>query len=762
MSDQSTTALRTVLLAATILSSPLIANRAFAQAAETSAAVGAETSAAVGQEGTGLEQIVVTAQRRGENLQKVNVAATALSADALDDKAVVNLNDLQYAAPSLSLAYNGLTSAVNIRGVGLASGSASVSNGVAYYKDGIFQPQIATNGSLFDVGSVEVLRGPQGTFVGSNSTGGAIFVNSVSPTLERVLGYVEGELGSYNRRELQGAVNLPVGDTLAIRFAGQKRDRDSYFHDIGPFNNEPDSRDEIGGRVGILWHPGKFQALIKAEHNVYETGGYAYQPIRGVGGSAYQAYRQADNRILNYDDRTENTEKKFQVSGEFRYKLDSGLTFRLLSGYQYNSTKNLYDNDATNKAASYPAGPPKVSQDQFTWERIHTEEVNIISPTDRRFSWIVGGYYQDNTIFYAINQVSAGFPTFITGDKFKKRTTGLFGQGTFRFTDTLALDLGVRYSEFKTTGQGRVVVGIGVPASPFNTVGLQVADLGGEYSDSKFTGKAALNWTPNADTLIYAFVARGYKPGNYLTRTTSFEPETVLDYEIGYKGSFAHDMFRTQVGAFYYDYSNFQTEARNVASGQTAVTNLADAAIKGVEANVQGRLGGLRIDGAVSYVDSKLSATTFVNNRAFGAAFPGLTLPQCAPGVAQTTPPTTCVNYTPFLTTTDGGPNLFSPKWSFNAGVEYEFKVGDEVTLTPRLNYAYLSEQFVNILYNPVLDKLPSRGLLSARLSLQYRSFLVEGYATNLTKEVYTVGQTGNNEFFGAPREYGLRVRASF
>lgn len=754
MTNQSNTALRTALLAATILSTPLVASRAFAQAAET--------SPAVGQASTGLEEIVVTAQRRGENLQKVNVAATALSADALVDKAVVNLNDLQYAAPSLSLAYNGLTSAVNVRGVGLASGSASVSNGVAYYKDGIFQPQIATNGSLFDVGSVEVLRGPQGTFVGSNSTGGAIFVNSVSPTLERVLGFVEGELGSYNKRELKGAVNLPIGETLAIRFAGQKRERDSYFDDIGPFNNEPDSRDEIGGRVGILWRPGKFQALIKAEHNIYKTGGYAYQPIRGVGGSAYQAYRQTDYRVLNYDDLTKNTEKKILVSGEFRYMLDSGLTFRLLSGYQYNSTTNLYDNDATNKAASYPSGLGKVSQDQFTWERIHTEEFNIISPTDQAFSWIVGGYYQYNTIYFAINQVSGGFPTFITGDKFKKQTTGLFGQGVFRFTDTLALDLGARYSQFKTTAEGRVVVGIGIPVPPFNSVGLQVADLGGEYSDSKFTGKAALNWTPNDDTLVYAFVARGYKPGNFLTRTTSFEPETVIDYEIGYKGSFANDMLRTQIGAFYYNYSNFQTEARNVASGQTAVTNLADASIKGVEGNLQGRFGGLRIDGSVSYVDSELSATTFVNNRAFGTSFPGLTLPQCAPGVAQTTPPTTCVNYTPFLTTTDGGPNLFSPKWSFNAGIEYEFDLGNEMTLTPRLNYAYLSEQFVNILYDPVLDKLPSRGLLSARLSLHYRSYLVEGYVTNLTKEVYTVGQTGNNEFFGAPREFGLRVRASF
>ena len=126
-------------------------------------------------------EIIVTAERREENLQDVPIAATALTGDQLDGKAVQSLEDLQYAAPSVSITDQGLTQSVNLRGIGIASGSPAVANGVATYIDGIFQPPIVTSSSFYDIGSIEVLRGPQGTLVGSNSTGGAIFINTANP-----------------------------------------------------------------------------------------------------------------------------------------------------------------------------------------------------------------------------------------------------------------------------------------------------------------------------------------------------------------------------------------------------------------------------------------------------------------------------------------------------------------------------------------------------------------------------------------------------
>jgi iron complex outermembrane receptor protein len=148
-----------------------LAHAALAQApASAGSAAGAQPST-----GGQLQEVVVTAERRTENLQTTAIAATVLSENELVQKGVMQMSDLQTASPSLSITPAGLTANVNIRGIGLDSGSPSVVPGVASYRDGLWQPPILTTDSFYDVGSVEVLRGPQGTFVGSNSTGGAIF-----------------------------------------------------------------------------------------------------------------------------------------------------------------------------------------------------------------------------------------------------------------------------------------------------------------------------------------------------------------------------------------------------------------------------------------------------------------------------------------------------------------------------------------------------------------------------------------------------------
>jgi len=143
---------------------------------------------------------------------------------------------------------------------------------------------------------------------------------------------------------------------------------------------------------------------------------------------------------------------------------------------------------------------------------------------------------------------------------------------------------------------------------------------------------------------------------------------------------------------------------------------------------------------------------TFINARALP---PGQLGPQCAPGV-----PVQCFDYTPFFITTKGGPNLFSPKWSYNAGIEYRFDLGD-TRLTPRLNYGYVGSRFNYIAYGPD-DRLNGRGLLSALITLERGDWRVEGFATNLTNKTYVSGRQGNNEFYGAPREYGVRLGVKF
>ena len=713
---------------------------------------GAETDTAgpAGTDNGGLAEIVVTAQRRSENLQTVPIAATALTATGLAEKSVTRLSDLQFASPALSVVDAGLTQSVNIRGIGLASPSPAVSNGVATYLDGLFQPPTASTNAFYDIAGVEVLRGPQGTLVGSNSTGGAIFINTQNPKLNGVGGYAEGSYGNYNSANAQGAINLPVTSTLAVRVAGNYLRHDSYFDDIGPLNNHPGRLDEKSGRLGLLWKPGNFQALYKLELTDRNTGGYAYRPILGT---QYAAQRIGDIRTLNYNSPTRNHERTFINSLELRYNLDNGITLRSISGYQNRRIRNLYDVDAT--------GTALFTQDQFVREQVTTEELNIISPTDGAFNWILGGYYQRNKVDLFITSTGNPAPTRTSATTIKT-TTGIFAQGNYKVTDKLEIQLGGRYSHFKTTSTGGLFrgayTGPGTTGPAFTTVNIRLVDLAGGEKDSRATGKLAVNYKLDANNFLYAFAARGYKPGGFNSATSRFSPETVWDYEAGLKSTFADGHLRTQIGGFWNQYHGFQFSIIDTNTGAAAVTNLPSARIRGFEAQVQAKFGGLSADFGGAYVDSRLGSITFVNTRRLP---PGGNLgPQCATGVASNPP--TCFNYGPFLQTNAGGVNLLSPKWTYNAGVQYSVHTSGDATLTPRLNYAYVGSQFTTLFYDPITDRLKSRGLLSALLTYRVGRYQIEGYGTNLTNKKYVSGQAGNNEFYGAPRQYGVRASVNF
>ena len=134
--------------------------------------------------------------------------------------------------------------------------------------------------------------------------------------------------------------------------------------------------------------------------------------------------------------------------------------------------------------------------------------------------------------------------------------------------------------------------------------------------------------------------------------------------------------------------------------------------------------------------------------------------PQCADGVPSNPP--VCFDYNPYLTTVGNGPNLFSPEWSYNFSVSYDFYIGADTILTPRLNYAYVGSRWTNYLYDPATDYLAAHGLLSGLVSLRVHDWMLEIYGNNLTDKKYVSGQSGNNEFYGAPREYGVRVSTHF
>jgi iron complex outermembrane recepter protein len=302
-----------------------------------------------------------------------------------------------------------------------------------------------------------------------------------------------------------------------------------------------------------------------------------------------------------------------------------------------------------------------------------------------------------------------------------------------------------------------VFIGNGIPVFPPG--GLQVASLAGSHEDQRATGKAAINWNLGADNLLYGFVARGYKPGGFNSEDSEFDPETVLNYEAGWKSTFLGGRMRSQLAAFYNDYSDFQFDVLEPLTGQGGIRNVSSGTIKGFEAQIEARLGAFGFDAGAAYVDSNLGGLTFVNERLLP---PGNLGPQCAAGVPSSPP--FCFDYQPYTISTSGGPNLYSPKWTYNVGAELTLPVGADATLRPRLNYSYVGRRFTYLAYSPLSDRIEDFGLLSALLTLQKGRWFVEAYGTNLTDETYVSGQAAasRNEFYGSPRQYGLRVGAGF
>ncbi len=713
-----------------------------------------------------LDEVVVTAERRSQNIQTTSIAMTALSAEALADKGVRDQTDLQFAAPSLSMTQVGFTENVNIRGIGINLQSPVVVSGVALYRDGLFYPgNIMADEPYYDVADVEILRGPQGTFVGQNSTGGAILVTSKSPMLDGTHADIELQTGNYQEVQVRGAVNVPLSNTWGARVAFNHESRNSFFDNVQNRLVQPGKVDQTNLRFGLLFAPNEnFSALWKSEYNTNSTDGYPQRPIPGT---VYARLAPQNPWQLNYD-RTDvrNDERSVRTGLEIKYRLPDGISFRSISGFQYGQLSMLFDEDATN-APTAGSPLPGSYQPQFIHERVTTQEIDVLSPETGFFRWVVGGSYMHRDVpveFTTYTQAGAGTP-FPVGTPVEaidiainnpSDAFGVFGQGTFELTDALELQAGLRYSHDWIGSRGRVMIepNLGAGLVPVATIPNTTP-----FSDHKITGKVGLNYKLDSNNFLYAFAANGYKTGGpNPASTVVFQPETVWDYEAGWKATVLEGHVRTQLGGFYMNYDNFQAQELNIITGggQQTVFNLQGTSrIYGAELQIQGRMASFTVDAAASYVHSSLGAAQAIDLRALPNGGNGLG-PQCA--VGQTA---NCFNYTPYFQDIAGSQNPYSPKLTANVGVQYALQLPRGV-LTPRLDFSYIGRQFTTIFNNPSLDRLEVRHLLNAQLTYQLNAWQVAVFGTNLSNQTYVAGQQGNNEFLGAPRQYGVRVGASF
>ena len=687
---------------------------------------------------TSVQEVVVTAERRTTNLQTTPIAATVLNQDDLVRRGVFTVDQLQFVSPSLTVNNFGQGNNVDIRGIGKGEHNTQTGTGVVTYRDGLASfPGYFQEEPFYDISSVELLRGPQGTFSGQNATGGALIVNTQDPKINGgYTGYVLAHYGNYNDAGVQGAVNLPINDTLAARVAVNTEYHDTFFNINGLTKGDPDTR-WASIRGSLLWKP--IEALtveLKVDGNFLDNGGYFGTPTTGPKSNLFD---------INTNYETYAVDQFVRVGLKADYTFGNGYDLRTISGFQKGRTGWKGDIDGTATASDIIA--------EATDETLWSQEINLISPSTGPFRWIVGAYYQHNQYDFPPT-FDIGFPEGVLDLDFYgtnvTHTYAGFGQVTYELPAGFEIQAGLRYSLFSTTNNTLYFI------PEYGTMLNQAQDQ--RFKGNNLTGKVALNWTVNRDNFLYTFFATGAKPGGLNTTLYTFpiEPipgpfrqEYVYDYEVGWKSQFFNRHLRTQVGFYYNTFENFQVSVPIPSNPQftTEINNPAATKLYGVEGSAQAVFGAFSLDANIGYNHSSLG-TVYVHDPRISTAGP------C--DITNGPSSATCFNL-------GGHPQTYAPELTYNMALRYDYKLTGGDIVTPSVNFAHVSEQWATLFDNVAAgDHLQARDILGATLAYTHGDVVVTAYGNNLTNDHYVSAVSAPLRLPGLPRQYGVQLLKKF
>ena len=688
------------------------------------------------------DRVVITAERREQDAQDVPISASIFSGDELTQQGVNVINDIQRIAPSIAINTFNRSTFVNIRGVGIAQSAPTSNPGVAFYIDGALIPHEQFIGqAFFDVGAIEVLRGPQGTLTGQNSTGGAMYVRTPAPDFTKDSGYVDQTIGDYGWYKTTIALNAALTDTLALRGSLVRDVRDSFTDNIGPSLSEPGNLDLFAGRFNLEWRPwdgGTFN-LRYENFNLLSDNNAVKRRNDTV---------STDPFVIQEDATSYQNQAGERISGEARIDLTPGIALRFLTSKQLGSTKDQTDGDRSATAPPRPVLPAAAGTNTGRVSFARTEfdtwinEVNLLSTGDGPFQWVAGAFYldetvslqqlRDNTSTTTLQRLQAGRSA-ITQTEAVNTTKSVFGQVEYSFTPQWQVIAGARYSEDQQDYNRIISAG-----------GTGIAT---QQSDET-TGKLALNYKPTDDIMLYASASKGYKAGgvNLTFTDPNFEPETNVVYELGAKTELLDGNLRLNADIFSSDYQDIQLAS--LRNGLPTTQNAASGEAFGAELEVNWQIDAFNFNGGLGYLDATFAENACINNTNAAAG----TDPGCSTGnrlvpAGQTLP--------------------FSPKFTINLGAEYEYRFGD-MTVTPRLQYNRVTEQLATP-FPSSLTLVPDHDVWDFRLSFRPNDrLLLEAFANNLFDEVYIASQIQNSSsadggiIYGAPQQFGVRAKYDF
>lgn len=547
--------------------------------------------------------IIVRAQRRAQSALDVPVQVTSLDADRLDDAGVTDLSSLGDRIPNTYFGSNtGYgTPAFSIRGVGgtLSTGGEEP---VAIFFDDQFIPRTFPS-ALLDVESVEVLRGPQVTLYGRNATAGAILLRSARPDLQRITGYARAQISSFDSREIEGALSVPLSDTLGVRVAALYSDSDGWV--TNTVNGSQLNRNESGrGRISALWEP-------SADFELYANFEYGKSTFSVA--RAGIADRTRGNRFLISETAMENLrEGRFSVDSpvdqrreDARATLSATWKFNAFdliasAGYSYAKFGGNTDSDATGQRILFNSG-------QFRFET-YSQDLRLVSRGSGPFEWIVGASALEDTYempYFFIRNVPTNRDTHFSG-RIPGTALAAYAEGTYKFTDTLSLTIGGRY----TYEEKRAAISLQSFDLTTGTALAPVSSYRNKKSWQAFKPRGILQFKPVDNVNLYASISTGFKSGGYnvFALSSPFNDENIIAYEAGAKGRFLDNMLNVSAAAFHYDYKDLQLRL-GVPTGGVIIQNAADAKIDGFEAEASLNLrNGLELFGSASVLDARLDS----------------------------------------------------------------------------------------------------------------------------------------------------------
>ncbi len=738
-----------------------------------------------------LEEVVVTAQKREESVQSVPVSITAFGAEAIRDMRADDPSELAQHVPNLSAAstLSGGAPIFALRGVSMNDYSPNQSSPVAVYTDEVYHGTPALMGpSVYDLERIEVLRGPQGTLYGKNTTGGAVNFITARPGHETE-GYLTAGFGNFNRWEAQGAAQTGLSDTLAARVAFTYTKADGYTKNLLPGKDDMDQLRQYGVRLSLLWEPtDDLSVMLRAStgessgtaHGVVPTPGPA-----GVGAGLYGLFNSIDpvtnpatdyfrNGLNDHENEANRVHREIiatdSASLTINYDLSDSLSLTSITSWDDGQFKLPEDSDGS------PLDVLFIPYD-FDSHQL-AQDLRLTSDLGGKFNYIVGAYlsrevveggasisffsdidinfdgildYQDCIDSTATIGTDAQiFPAGCTvSNKFRQTrdSAAIYFDGSYALTDAVKLRFGVRHTHDSGDLEGFRSLLLGSDGVPLANLIPGSEDVPGpstrrSYSDGEITGRLGLDYTTGAGNLLYVSLSQGYRSSAFngqaffdSSELTVVKPETLAAAEAGFKFDLLDQRLRLNGAVFWYGYKDQQFLNVDATTGVQQLVNVPKSSISGGELESVYRVTDrLRFNGSLAVLHSRIDKGVLSGINLAGNALP------------------------------------LAPEFSLGLGMNWDVASFSYGVLELQVDGNYVDSQYFDV-FNDNLTQQDGYALGNARLALKpgepglevalwVKNFTDEKYRTSMINLLDNFGYVYG--LMGPPRTYGIEATWRF